>query len=145
MKTGIIRDKIAQQLDVICFEMEAAGLIDILPCLPIHGICDYADSHKNRMAEPHERRQRLLKSLRFKQIDARKSNIKNKHDKTCQWFLSHPDYQAWLDPEQLKQNYGFLWISGKPGAGKSTIMKFAYLKNKARYKHAVTASYFFNA
>ncbi|KAL4732909.1 hypothetical protein BDV11DRAFT_176202, partial [Aspergillus similis] len=186
MKTGIIRDKIAQQLDVICFEMEAAGLMDILPCLPIRGICDYADSHKNdewqRYAaavaaayarelleelpvtaasksivytpnhrqcssheQPHERRQHFLKSLRFEQIDARKSNIKNEHDKTCRWFLSHPDYQAWLDPEQLKQNYGFLWISGKPGAGKSTIMKFAYLKNKARYKHAVTASFFFNA
>ncbi|KAL6229598.1 nucleoside phosphorylase domain-containing protein [Aspergillus navahoensis] len=47
MKTGIVRDSIAQQLDVICFEMEAAGLMDILPCLPIRGICDYADSHKN--------------------------------------------------------------------------------------------------
>ncbi|KAL5041989.1 nucleoside phosphorylase domain-containing protein [Aspergillus fruticulosus] len=47
MKTGIIRDRIARQLDVICFEMEAAGLMDILPCLPIRGICDYADSHKN--------------------------------------------------------------------------------------------------
>ena len=47
MKTGIIRDRIAQQLDVICFEMEAAGLMDILPCLPIRGICDYADSHKS--------------------------------------------------------------------------------------------------
>jgi nucleoside phosphorylase len=47
MKTGIIRDRIAEQLDVICFEMEAAGLMDILPCLPIRGICDYADSHKS--------------------------------------------------------------------------------------------------
>ncbi|KAF5528920.1 ankyrin 3, partial [Fusarium mexicanum] len=28
--------------------MEAAGLMDILPCLPIRGICDYSDSHKNK-------------------------------------------------------------------------------------------------
>ena len=31
----------------ICFEMEAAGLMDSFPCLVIRGICDYADSHKN--------------------------------------------------------------------------------------------------
>lgn len=36
------------RLDVLCFEMEAAGLMDQLPCLVIRGICDYCDSHKNR-------------------------------------------------------------------------------------------------
>ncbi|KAK9438543.1 Pfs, NACHT and Ankyrin domain protein [Metarhizium brunneum] len=33
--------------DCICFEMEAAGLMNHFPCLVIRGICDYADSHKN--------------------------------------------------------------------------------------------------
>lgn len=28
--------------------MEAAGLMDNFPCLVIRGICDYADSHKNK-------------------------------------------------------------------------------------------------
>ncbi|KAF4962426.1 hypothetical protein FSARC_9498 [Fusarium sarcochroum] len=31
----------------ICFEMEAAGIMDQIPCLVIRGICDYADTHKN--------------------------------------------------------------------------------------------------
>lgn len=48
MKHGITRDRIAKELDVICFEMEAAGLTDHLPCLVIRGICDYSDSHKNK-------------------------------------------------------------------------------------------------
>jgi nucleoside phosphorylase len=48
MRDGITRDNIARQLDVICFEMESAGLMDILPCLPIRGICDYSDSHKSK-------------------------------------------------------------------------------------------------
>lgn len=48
MKNGTTRDNIARQLDVICFEMETAGLIDILPCLPVRGICDYSDSHKSK-------------------------------------------------------------------------------------------------
>ncbi|PGG97206.1 hypothetical protein AJ79_09289 [Helicocarpus griseus UAMH5409] len=33
--------------DCICFEMEAAGLMNQFPCLVIRGLCDYADSHKN--------------------------------------------------------------------------------------------------
>lgn len=48
MKNGIERDRIAKELDVICFEMEAAGLMDNFPCLVIRGICDYSDSHKNK-------------------------------------------------------------------------------------------------
>ena len=49
MKHGLTRDDYARKLhDVICFEMEAAGLMDVLPCLPIRGICDYSDSHKNK-------------------------------------------------------------------------------------------------
>ncbi|KAL7957112.1 pfs domain-containing protein [Trichoderma compactum] len=31
----------------ICFEMEAAGLMNNFPCLVITGICDYADAHTN--------------------------------------------------------------------------------------------------
>lgn len=33
--------------DAICFEMEAAGIVDQIPCLVIRGICNYADTHKN--------------------------------------------------------------------------------------------------
>ncbi|KAI9369184.1 hypothetical protein BJX61DRAFT_545836 [Aspergillus egyptiacus] len=184
MRSGTTRDDLARQLDVICFEMETAGLVDILPCLPIRGICDYSDSHKGKewqryaaataaayarefleelpVAEAHasnmciydsnrrssdEHRQRLLDSLRFEHIDSRKMNIKNAYSKTCQWFLGHPGYKKWLDPAALTQHHGFLWISGKPGAGKSTIMKFAYdrMKRKAQSKNTVTASFFFNA
>jgi nucleoside phosphorylase len=48
MKDGITRDKLSAQLGgVLCFEMEAAGLLNTFPCLVIRGICDYADSHKN--------------------------------------------------------------------------------------------------
>ncbi|KAK6507942.1 hypothetical protein TWF481_006362 [Arthrobotrys musiformis] len=49
VKDGITRDKLASQKDILCFEMEAAGLMDTLPCLVIRGICDYADSHKNKV------------------------------------------------------------------------------------------------
>jgi nucleoside phosphorylase len=48
MKDGRTRDRLAKDLGIICFEMEAAGLMDNFPCLVIRGICDYADSHKNK-------------------------------------------------------------------------------------------------
>ncbi|KAJ4125230.1 hypothetical protein NW754_013516 [Fusarium falciforme] len=41
------RDSIAEKENVLCFEMEAAGLMNEWPCLVIRGISDYADSHKN--------------------------------------------------------------------------------------------------
>jgi nucleoside phosphorylase len=48
IKHGGTRDKLGQELGILCFEMEAAGLMDNFPCLVIRGICDYADSHKNK-------------------------------------------------------------------------------------------------
>ncbi|KAI0450324.1 ankyrin repeat protein [Xylaria acuta] len=48
MRHGATRDKLAREHGILCFEMEAAGLMDIAQCLVIRGICDYADSHKSK-------------------------------------------------------------------------------------------------
>lgn len=48
MKDALIRDRLATEKDILCFEMEAAGLMSTFPCLVIRGICDYSDSHKNK-------------------------------------------------------------------------------------------------
>jgi nucleoside phosphorylase len=49
MRDATERDKVSSELGgVLCFEMEAAGLMNTFPCLVIRGICDYADSHKNK-------------------------------------------------------------------------------------------------
>jgi nucleoside phosphorylase len=48
MKDASVRDRFAAEKGVLCFEMEAAGLVNHFPCLVIRGICDYADSHKNK-------------------------------------------------------------------------------------------------
>ncbi|KAI1050715.1 hypothetical protein LB507_009223 [Fusarium sp. FIESC RH6] len=49
LKDAKVRDQYANDdsLGVLCFEMEAAGLMNSLPCIVIRGISDYADSHKN--------------------------------------------------------------------------------------------------
>jgi nucleoside phosphorylase len=48
MRHGRTRERLRLELGVLCFEMEAAGLMNNFPCLVIRGICDYADSHKNK-------------------------------------------------------------------------------------------------
>jgi nucleoside phosphorylase len=54
MRDGITRDRLSSELGgILCFEMEAAGLMNNFPCLAIRGICDYADSHKNKRWQPY--------------------------------------------------------------------------------------------
>lgn len=48
MKNAVIRDKLAAEKGVLCFEMEAAGLVNHFPCLVVRGISDYCDSHKSK-------------------------------------------------------------------------------------------------
>ncbi|KAL2859138.1 WD domain protein [Aspergillus lucknowensis] len=47
IKHGILREQLWKEIEALCFEMEAAGLMQDFPCVVIRGICDYADSHKN--------------------------------------------------------------------------------------------------
>ncbi|KAL4940333.1 hypothetical protein BDV06DRAFT_23172 [Aspergillus oleicola] len=48
MKSGKHRDEIVKKEKVIGFEMEGAGVWDNVSCIIIKGVCDYADSHKNK-------------------------------------------------------------------------------------------------
>ncbi|KAH8692137.1 hypothetical protein BGW36DRAFT_304169, partial [Talaromyces proteolyticus] len=49
IKEASLRDKYANdpELNILYFEMEAAGLMNNFPCLVIRGIGDYCDSHTN--------------------------------------------------------------------------------------------------
>jgi nucleoside phosphorylase len=55
IKDAIRRNEINKMLggNVLCFEMEAAGLMNDFPCIVIRGICDYADSHKDKDWQEH--------------------------------------------------------------------------------------------
>jgi len=194
MKDGITRDALSAKLGgVLCFEMEAAGLMNYLPSLVVRGICDYADSHKNKKwqpfaaaaaaacakevlrcvpVDPHpfsylilnvrkmddidlkiyarsaltpEERQHYLENLKFDQIDARHATIKTAYPYTCRWLLNRSEYRNWLKIERNPEHGGFLWIKGKPGSGKSTIMKFAYADAKQKLAGTTVLSFFFNA
>ncbi|KAK5461131.1 hypothetical protein LTS15_003194 [Exophiala xenobiotica] len=48
MRSGLDRDRIANEEEVIAFEMEGAGVWETFTCVIIKGVCDYADSHKSK-------------------------------------------------------------------------------------------------
>ncbi|KAL8995001.1 MAG: hypothetical protein Q9169_005177 [Polycauliona sp. 2 TL-2023] len=75
-------------------------------------------------------RQRFIDSLFFPEIEAREDEIVDAFQGTCQWIFDPPliegtgtrkwhNFREWLEAGQ-----GVYWISGKPGAGKSTLMKY---------------------
>ncbi|KAL4863239.1 hypothetical protein BDV12DRAFT_206709 [Aspergillus spectabilis] len=49
MKSAQHRDAISRKEKTIAFEMEGAGVWDNVSCVIIKGVCDYADSHKNKL------------------------------------------------------------------------------------------------
>lgn len=48
IKDSLTRHRLQKEHGALCFEMEAAGIMNDFPCLVIRGICDYSDSHKNK-------------------------------------------------------------------------------------------------
>ena len=86
----------------------------------------------------------LLESLQYHAMDARYATIKTAHTRTCRWLLKEPNYRDWLDMNKTVEHHGFLWIRGKPGSGKSTLMKFA-VGSARKAKTETVVSFLFNA
>ena len=71
--------------------------------------------------------QDLLASLHFPMIQARHEKIEQAHAKTYEWIFQTPvseDAESIRFVEWLEQRNDIFWIHGKPGSGKSTLMKF---------------------
>jgi ankyrin repeat protein/nucleoside phosphorylase len=187
MRSARKRSSLRDLGDVLCFEMEAAGILTEYSCLVVRGISDYADSHKScawqhyaaaaaagctkeilshlspglgpdqsiliglpgegvpstglTISEKHI----ILAALRFDQIEDRMSNLRGSHARTCEWLLTAPKYLQWLADTELSNHHGLMWIKGKPGAGKSTLMHYALDNIGATLKNTVTLHFFFNA
>jgi hypothetical protein len=99
----------------------------------------------------------ILKSLFFRGMDARHSLIADAHSETFDWIFkssafppSDPRSRVKFD-EWLAWGSGIYWISGKPGSGKSTLMKYLHgsegtrrhLASWAGSSQLIIAGYFF--
>ncbi|EXL65535.1 hypothetical protein FOPG_18241 [Fusarium oxysporum f. sp. conglutinans race 2 54008] len=142
MKDALTRDVLAAKKGVLCFEMEAAGLMNHFPCLVIRGICDYSDSHKNKewqgfaamMAAAYAKD--LLRQIPPNKVEAEKpisevlssiesTGIETKHAvmsiasdhhfvKIKQW-LSPPDYSTNANLARERRHTGTgAWLLNSP-------------------------------
>ncbi|KAE8135079.1 nucleoside phosphorylase domain-containing protein [Aspergillus pseudotamarii] len=147
MKSGEHRDKLAEAEGVIGFEMEGAGVWDILPCVIIKGVCDYADSHKDKRWQAYAAAtgasgvkaflehwrpslasgmpdidKRCLSDLLL--TDPRDDKLRIEKTRggllreSFSWVLEHPVFHRWRYDVQHR----VLWIRGDAGKGETMLM-----------------------
>lgn len=91
--------------------------------------------------------QAYLESLWFPAIKTRLRNLEGPAGQTCHWLFKHDLYQDWFHGRNKEKHQGLLWLKGKPGAGKSTLMREAFCRaalGQAKSDYQV-ASFFFSA
>ncbi|CAG2000163.1 unnamed protein product [Fusarium graminearum] len=135
MKDALARDALAAEKGVICFEMEAAGLMNHFPFLVIRGICDYSDSHKNQqwqgfaamMAAAYAKD--LLRQIPPNKVEAEKpinevlSSIESLGKETKHAVLSMASdshstkIERWLSPSDFTTNANLARQRRHPGTG----------------------------
>ncbi|KAI0098837.1 hypothetical protein GGR51DRAFT_537144 [Nemania sp. FL0031] len=71
---------------------------------------------------------RVLHKLTFRNMADRESRISRAHQRTFEWVFSdpHPESRPWSSFRNFLKRPGkkIYWITGKPGSGKSTLMKY---------------------
>lgn len=97
-----------------------------------------------RTAE-EERHESLMNTLGFDRMDFRKATVDPAHTRTCQWIFQEEAFLKWRDPRFREANHGFFWIKGKPGSGKSTLMKCILDHMTKHEPKCKVISFFFNA
>ena len=112
---------------------------------PVYQMSDSTYSARPELRATSTRVEDALESLRFKQMDDHYSTITVAYANTCQWLFARSEYMDWLDPTEGCVNNGILWIKGKPGAGKTTLMKCAIQHTRGLSESATMVSFFFHA
>ncbi|KAH7231001.1 hypothetical protein BKA59DRAFT_409172 [Fusarium tricinctum] len=135
MKDALARDTLATKKGVLCFEMEAAGLMNHFPYLVIRGICDYSDSHKNKewqgfaaiMAAAYAKD--LLRQIPPSKVEAEKpvsevlSSIQSTGNETKHAVMSMASdhhfakIKRWLSPPDCSTNANLARERRHPGTG----------------------------
>jgi hypothetical protein len=94
---------------------------------------------------PQNEREACLRTLGFLEIDLREQDISAPVEHTCDWLFDTLEFKKWQNRIDLATNNGVLCIKGKPGAGKSTLMKHTLEHCKNVFPDDLIIAYFFNA
>ncbi|VUC25820.1 unnamed protein product [Clonostachys rosea] len=64
---------------------------------------------------------KMYTELQSRELHTRVDQIENPYENTFSWIFELPSFCSWL-----QGGSGLFWINGKPGSGKSTLMKYIY-------------------
>ncbi|ETS84912.1 hypothetical protein PFICI_02937 [Pestalotiopsis fici W106-1] len=167
MKDAHIRDQLSSEKDVLCFEMEAAGLMNQFSCLVVRGICDYSDTHKNKAWQGYAAMaaaayaKDLLRKVAPNRIEAERrladvlSGVDSKlEDINSQMKATHTEIESiqkdkhsndifqWIDPPDVSSNLNKAIKARHPGSGLSLLESKAYTtwkrqKNSFLWLHGI--------
>ncbi|PTB78818.1 hypothetical protein M440DRAFT_1420863 [Trichoderma longibrachiatum ATCC 18648] len=122
--------KVAGELCSIYRSITPATKVDAFPSHRIrHRLRSLGDSSLKESAQSASADQvndGCLGFLWFPAINNRLQNVESPAHRTCSWLFTHQVYEAWFNGTSRSSCYGLLWLKGKPGAGKSTLMKEAF-------------------
>ncbi|CAD0098276.1 unnamed protein product [Aureobasidium mustum] len=101
-----------------------------------NGSTVYAGTFNSSVAQEQQNAQQALS---FPEMYNRLHEISDATSGTCQWILENHTFRDWQNAQR-----GLLWIKGKPGVGKSTIMKYLWNDSTAETSSEtqITASFF---
>lgn len=87
----------------------------------------------------------LTQSLEFEHLNKRRLNVEDEEPDTCKWLLATPEWKQWQKSFEQRDAPRLLWIKGRPGTGKSTLMKFAHGTAFRAQENEIVLAHFFNA
>ena len=101
---------------------------------------------QQKLKQLTEKEKRAIEdSLKFDRMETRFFDVEAATTGTCDWLFSIPEYDQWLDSNLVSEHHGFIWIKGKPGSGKSTVMKHAIEAATNSALPSIIITFFFNA
>ncbi|KAH6867217.1 hypothetical protein B0T10DRAFT_573048 [Thelonectria olida] len=88
-----------------------------------------------------------LRALAFPGMNSRLRSIDRPALQTSRWVFQHESYKNWILAQNWELRQGLLFLKGKPGTGKSTVMKEAFRQTKLlqMQEDISVAAFFFNA
>ncbi|KAM7183503.1 hypothetical protein V8F33_013550 [Rhypophila sp. PSN 637] len=88
----------------------------------------------------------FIQSLRYPSMDSRHQDIDRPAEGTCHWLFEHQLYQGWFHGTNRENGQGLLRLCGKPGTGKSILMKEAFRRTLQAETESdyLVAAFFFN-
>ncbi|KAI0116035.1 hypothetical protein F4776DRAFT_666610 [Hypoxylon sp. NC0597] len=79
------------------------------------------------LTDPQDVKWPVLEYLTFRHINDRYDTVKKKHGKTFEWIFEPKGHNRlpWSPfPDWFESDSPCYWVNGKPGSGKTTLMKF---------------------